>query len=176
MARRTAPTLPGWGPIAPPASPRDRGAAVARWWWPALVVVGFLFLVAYVLGHDQGPGRAGPSNRGLLVVALAVVVIVVLTVRRRYGPRALLATLAEYAVVAVLVASLVALSAPDAPARRGEQGRARRPAPARVEAQARPTEPSNVIEWVVDAWRRAGEQADRQAGADPAPPPEGGTP
>jgi hypothetical protein len=166
--RATVPTLPGWGPITPPASPRPRGAGVARWWWPAMVMVGFLVLFGYVLDHDQAPGRAGPSTRGLLTVALAVVVIVVLTVRRSYGGRVLLATLTEYAIVGVLVASLVALSSPEAPAarRRGREP-VRRPQPVQVEAADKP---GNAWEWLIDLWRRAGQQTSR---ADSTPPPPG---
>jgi hypothetical protein len=157
MSRRpTAPMLPGWGPIVPPAYPRRRrGGAVARWWWPALVTVGFLALVGYILDRDQAPDRAGPSVRGLLVLGLALVAIVVLTVRRDRGPRALLATVAEYAIVGVLVASLVALSAPDAPAPAREPAR-RRLQPVRVEAADRP---SNPLEWLTDLWHRAGQLA-----------------
>lgn len=157
--RRTPPALPGWGPIAPPAYPRRRGAGVARWWWPTLVTVGFLALVGYVLDHDQAPGRAGPSVRGLVVLGLALVAIVVLTVRRdRGGPRALLATVAEYAIVGVLVASLVALSTPTPTAQPGSRSAtARRPQPARVEAA---NQPSNPLEWLADLRHRAGQLTD----------------
>jgi hypothetical protein len=61
MSRRRSapPPLPGWGPISPPSYPRRRGGGVARWWWPAAVVVGFLALVGWVLGHDPGPPPGG---------------------------------------------------------------------------------------------------------------------
>jgi hypothetical protein len=157
MSRRRSapPPLPGWGPISPPSYPRRRGGGVARWWWPAAVVVGFLALVGWVLGHDPGP-----SPRGLLALGLGVVVLVVLTVRHRYGPRVLAVTLAEYAIVGVLLAALVTLSTPEGSTPRpARTSTARRPPPVRVEATS---PPSNPLEWIAQQWRRAGELADRQ--------------
>jgi hypothetical protein len=72
--------------------------SVARWWWPTLAVAGFLAVVAYVTGHDH-PGPS-PSNRGLLTIALAAVVIVLLTIHRSAGLRPLARAVAEYTVVA----------------------------------------------------------------------------
>ena len=112
--RATVPLLPGWAPLAEPPR-RRRAFALAHWWWPILVVVGFLALVGYVLDHD--PPTAGVSIRSLVTVALAAVVLAVLTVRRRgRGAKALLRTLAEYAAVVVLTVSLVTLGAAEAPA------------------------------------------------------------
>jgi hypothetical protein len=154
---RTQPmTLPGWVPLTqPPPRRRRRSGAVARWWWPILVVVILLAVVAFVLDHDSA--GAGVSVRGLVALALAVVVLAVLTIRRRWGPLAVFQTLTEYTIVAVLVVSLVALAGPDAPASARESAR-RRPQPARVEAADRP---SNPLEWLAEQWRRAGELADR---------------
>jgi hypothetical protein len=179
MARRryaTAPPLPGWGPItAPQAYPRARLAGLVRWAWPITAIGGFLALVGYAMGHDD-PTRSGLSDPGLLTVALAVVVVLVLTVRRAAGPRALLRTLTEYTVVGLLVLSPAGLDA--GPAAKPEpRARARPPAaaPAREQApdQAREKDrplliqaveaPGNVIDWISDLWRRADQQA--------APPP-----
>jgi hypothetical protein len=160
MSRRpTAPMRPGWNPLGP-AYPRRRGAGLARWWWPALVTVAFLALAGWVLGHDQAAGRAGLSIRGLLTLGLALVAIVVLTIRRRRGgPRALLASLAQYAVIGALVLALVGLSTPAAPAGKPTREPARRrPQPVQVDAADRPTNP---LEWMAEQWRRAGELADR---------------
>jgi hypothetical protein len=168
MSRRpAAPMLPGWNPLGP-AYPRRRGAGLARWWWPALVTVAFLALVGYVLDHDQV--AVGVSVRGLVAVALAAVVVAVLTVRRGAGARALLRTLAEYAAVAVLAVSLVTLGA-------------HHPAPA-PEPKAKPDQraglavvveaPGNVRDWLADRWREAGQRVDQQRQQQPAPPPRGG--
>src|SRR5215211_4725289 len=98
-------SLPGWSPLVDhrPASLRVAGS-LARWWWPTLAVTGFLAVVAYVTGHDH-PGPS-PSNRGLVTIALAAVVVVLLTIHRTAGPRPLARATAEYTVVALLAALL----------------------------------------------------------------------
>jgi hypothetical protein len=99
------PPLSGWSPLLDhgPSSLRVAGS-VARWWWPTLTVASFLAVVAYVTGHDPGL-----SNRGLLTIALAAVVIVLLTIHRTAGPGPLTRAAAEYTVVALL-AALVTLA------------------------------------------------------------------
>jgi hypothetical protein len=57
-------------------------------------------VVGFVLGHDHP--APGLSTRGLVTIALAAVVVVLLTIRRTAGPRSLARALAEYAIVAVL--------------------------------------------------------------------------
>jgi hypothetical protein len=110
---------PGWGPAPGWGEPTgwspliDHGplplraaTSVARWWWPTLAVAGFLALAGFVLGHDDP--APGLSHRGLLTIALAAVVVVVLTIRRAAGPGPLARAIAEYTVVfllAVLVAT-----------------------------------------------------------------------
>jgi hypothetical protein len=97
--------LPGWSPLLDHGLPSLRVAvSVARWWWPTLAVAGFLAVVAYVTDHDH-PGPS-PSNRGLFTIALAAVVIVLLTIHRTAGPRPLARATAEYTVVALLAALL----------------------------------------------------------------------
>ena len=77
--------LPGWSPLIDHSPPSLRVAgSVARWWWPTLAVASFLAVIAYVTSHDH-PGSA-PSNRGLVTIALAAVVIVLLTIHRTAGP------------------------------------------------------------------------------------------
>ena len=112
------PTLPGWAPIMDPDPfPLQAARTVSRWLWPTLAVGGFLAVTGFVVRHDDpAPGLSG---RGLLTVALAAAVVVLLTLHRRYGPRPLARALAEYAVVfllAVLVATTgVPLDQPAAP-------------------------------------------------------------
>ena len=63
-------------------------------------------MAGFVLGHDDP--TPGLSTRGLLTIALAAAVVVLLTIHRAAGPGPLARALAEYAVVfllAVLVAT-----------------------------------------------------------------------
>jgi hypothetical protein len=57
--------------------------SVARWWWPTLAVASFLAVAVYVTGHDPGP-----SQRSLVTIALAALVVVLLTIHRTAGPAA----------------------------------------------------------------------------------------
>jgi hypothetical protein len=170
--------LPGWNPLLDhdPLPVRMAGA-VARWWWPTLAVASFLALAVYVTGHDH-PDR-GLSPQGLLVIALAAVVVVLLTVHRRAGPGALARATAEYTIVALL-AALLALTAagnqlPVTPAAKGE---AKHPATAQAEAsQDRPRvlrvvagairavtravrAVTGAVGWLVDLWRQANATTD----------------
>jgi hypothetical protein len=147
---------------------------VARWWWPTLAVTGFLAIAVYVTGHDPGL-----SQRGLVTIALAALVVVLLTIHRTAGPRRLARAVAEYTVVALL-AALLALTAagtqpPVTPAAKGE---AKHPAIARAEAsQDRPRVLGVVagairavtravraaigaVGWLVDLWRQADAKTD----------------
>jgi hypothetical protein len=98
--------LPAWGlPVDDPLPLRAAGS-VGRWLWPTLAVTGFLLVAGFVIGHDDP--APGLSHRGLLTIALAAAVVVVLTIRRAAGPGPLARAVAEYAVVfllAVLVAT-----------------------------------------------------------------------
>jgi hypothetical protein len=122
---------PGWASLVDPG-PRSLQAAhsIGRWLWPTLAVSGFLAVTGFVLGHDDpAPGLSG---RGLLTVALAAVVVALLTLHRRYGPRPLARALVEYAVVfalAVLVATTgVPLDQPAAPTTQASAVEDQRPA------------------------------------------------
>jgi hypothetical protein len=122
-----------------------------------------------VTGHDPGL-----SQRGLLTIALAALVVVLLTLHRSAGPSRLARAAAEYTVVALL-AALLALTAagtqqPVTPTAKGE---AKHPATARAEAsQDRPRVLRVVagairavtravravigaVGWLVDLWRQA---------------------
>jgi hypothetical protein len=99
------PHLPGWAPLvdAGPA-PLHAARSVGRWLWPTVAVTGFLAVTGFVLGHDDP--ASGLSRRGLLTLALAAMVVVSLTIRRRYGAWSLARALVEYAVVFLLAVLL----------------------------------------------------------------------
>jgi hypothetical protein len=168
--------LPGWTPLLDHAPlPLRAAGSVARWWWPTLAVAGFLAVAVYVTGHDPGL-----SQRGLLTIALAALVVVLLTIHRTAGPSRLARAAAEFLIVALL-ASLLALTAagnqqPVTPAAKGE---AKHPATARAEAsQDRPRvlrvvagairavtravrAVMGAVGWLVDLWRQADATTDR---------------
>jgi hypothetical protein len=161
---------PGWNPLRDHSPlPLRAAGSVARWWWPTLTVASFLAVAVYVTGHDPGL-----SQRGLLTIALAALVVMLLTIHRSAGPSRLARATAEYTTVAVL-AALLALTAtgnqqPATPAAKGE---AKHPATARAEAsQDRPRvlrviadatravtravrAVTGAARWVADLWRQA---------------------
>jgi hypothetical protein len=155
---------PRLGPLIDPG-PRSLQAArtVGRWTWPTLAVGGFLTVTGFVLRHDDP--APGLSSRGLLTVALAAAVVVLLSLHRRYGPRPLARALAEYAVVfalAVLVATTgVPLDEPSAPT--GQASAVGDQRPALVKTIDRFTD------WLTQ-WR---EWARTQRNRAPRPEPEG---
>jgi hypothetical protein len=97
----------GWAPLVDPGPGYLHAArSVGRWLWPTVAVTGFLTVTGFVVGHDDP--APGLSQRSLLTIALAAVVVVLLTIRRAAGPGPLARALFEYAVVfllAVLVAT-----------------------------------------------------------------------
>ena len=177
--------LPGWNPLIDHGSPSLRVAgSIARWWWPTLTVASFLAVVAYVTGHDH-PGP-GPSNRGLVTIALAAVVIVLLTIHRTAGPGPLARAAAEYTVVALLAALLTLVSGVDqqptnsisssakteakqasSAKPNADVGEDRRPGVLRVAAGvARAVTTviravTGAARWVADLWRQADAATDR---------------
>ena len=99
--------FPGWNPLIDNGPLAVRAAsAVARWWWPILALASFGAVAGLVLGHDHP--TPGLSTRGLVTIALAALVVVLLTLHRATGPGPLARAVAEYAVVAVLAGLLVA--------------------------------------------------------------------
>jgi hypothetical protein len=180
---------PGWAPLADPG-PRSLQLArsLGRWWWPTLTVTGFLAVLTYVVDHD--PSAPGLSYRGLLTVALAAVVVALLTIHRRNGPRRLTRALAEYTVVALLAALLVA-SAGTVDHRPADHAR---PNQAEAQAAANQDQPAvlravtkvarvgakvirgvaGAVRWLVDLWHRADQQATK--GEAMAAPPRSPTP
>ena len=103
----TAWDAPGWAPLADPSHlPFQTVGSVGRWLWFTLAVGGFLAVTGFAFAHDDP--TPGLSVRGLVTIALAAAVVVLLTIRRAAGPGALARAMAEYAVVfllAVLVAT-----------------------------------------------------------------------
>jgi hypothetical protein len=167
--------LPGWNPLLDHGPlPLRAAGSVARWWWPTLAVASFLAVAVYVTGHDPGL-----SQRGLLTIALAALVVVLLTIHRTAGPGRLARATAEYTVVALLAAMLALTAAgnqpPVTPAAKGE---AKHPATARAEAsQDRPRvlgivagairavtravrAVTGAVGWLVDLWRQADAKTD----------------
>jgi hypothetical protein len=171
--------FPGWDPLPDPGLlPLRAAGSLARWWWPITATVGFLTVVAYVLGHDHQPGL---SNRSWLTMVLAAVVVLLLTAHRasrgRLSRAPLARALVEYAVVALLAVLLATAGAGQQPAGRGEDQAGRQQA---TEQPANPRQPSEHTEagatdrrpgivrvvsgtwgWLAELWHTAGELADR---------------
>ena len=97
----------GWAPLVDHGPlPLQTARSVGRWLWFTAAVAGFLLVTAFALAHDDP--TPGLSLRGLLTIALAAAVVVLLTIRRTAGPGPLTRALFEYTVVfllAVLVAT-----------------------------------------------------------------------
>jgi hypothetical protein len=158
------PHLPGWAPLVDPGPlPLRAASSVARWWWPTAAVSGFLAVIAYTLGHDDP--APGLSHRGLLTVALAALVMVLLTIHRRYGLGSLARALLEYTVVSLL-ATLLASAAggaaveqqpADRPTRQAQsQAAAGDDQPAVIRAGAKVVRAiTGAAAWLVDLWRQA---------------------
>jgi hypothetical protein len=161
---------PGWNPLRDHSPlPLRAAGSVARWWWPTLAVAGFLAVVVYVTGHDPGL-----SQRGLLTIALAALVAVLLTIHRTAGPSRLARATAEYTTVALL-AALLALTAAgnQQPATPAATGKSKQTTTASADAsQDRPWVPrvatsviraitktiravTGAASWVADLWRQA---------------------
>jgi hypothetical protein len=178
--------LPGWAPLMDPGPfPLQAARSMGRWLWPTLAVSGFLVVVAYTFAHD--PPAPGLSSRGLLTVALAAVVVVLLTIHRRHGPRPLTRAVAEYTVVALLATLLTVpgVGIGQQPADHPASGQARAQAaagddqPAVIRAVTKVLRAGAVLirgvtgaaRWLVNLWRQADQQATPTGEAMAAPPP-----
>ena len=180
--------LPGWQPLVDHGPrPLRVAGSVARWWWPTLAVTGFLAVVSYVTGHDH----PSLSNRGLLTITLAAVVVVLLTLHRRAGPRALARAAAEYSAVALLAGLLALAGGVDQPpashrtetkhpatANQAVEAGDRRPGVVRVAAgvvraiSRAIRAVTGAVDWLVDLWRLAEANTDHP-GDSPAATPKG---
>ena len=181
---------PGWAPLVDPG-PRSLQVtrSLGRWWWPILVVGGFLAVVVRVFDHHHSP--SGLSPRGLLTVALAAVVAILLTFHRRYGPGPLARAVAEYTVVALLAGLLATTGVGvDQPADyQAASGQTRTQAAAGDDQPAVIRAVTKVLgagvkvvraiagaaRWLVDLWHRA-DQQDTAKGEVMAAPPHSPTP
>jgi hypothetical protein len=169
-------TFPGWSPLVDPGPLRFQAAArsLSRWWWPTVAVAGFLAVVTLVFGREDR--AAGLSGRGLLTIAVAAAVVILLTIHRRSGPRPLARALVEYATVALLAALLAASAASGVDkqaANHGAGGKAQARAdasndqPAVIQAVTKLLRAgakvvravTGAAGWLVDLWRQAGQQA-----------------
>jgi hypothetical protein len=169
--------LPGWTPLLDRGPlPLQAAGSLARWWWPTLAVAGFLAVAVYVTGHDPSL-----SQRGLLTIALAALVIVLLTIHRTAGPSRLARATAEYTAVALLAALLTLTAAAQQLVTPAAKGEAKHPATARAEAsQDRPwvlrvaagairavTRAVRAVigaaRWVADLWRQADAKTDQRS-------------
>jgi len=162
---------PGWSLPPTWGQPLDdhplplRAGPVGRWLWPTLSVGGFLVVTGFALAHDDPD--PGLSQRGLVTIALAAAVIILLTVRRTAGPGPLARALFEYAVV-FLLAVLVATTGVDidqAPPGGKQPSAATDQRPALVKTI------DNFRDWVGE-WRTwAHNESNRRAQSSPAPTP-----
>jgi hypothetical protein len=180
---------PGWGQSYPGWStlvdhgplPLRVAGSIARWWWPILALAGFGAVTGLVLGHDHP--APGLSTRGLVTIALAALVVVLLTIHRAAGPGPLTRAAAEYAVVAVLAGLLVGVAqSPSDPATPAAETEAMQAAPAKPNLEAGQDQPgvirvaaavaravtkairavTGVAGWLVDLWHQANQQTDQR--------------
>jgi hypothetical protein len=178
------PHLAGWSPLADDGSlPTRIAGSVARWWWPTLALAGFGTVAGFILGHDQpGPNL---STRGLLTIALAATVVVLLSIHRAAGPGRLARATAEYTVVALLATLLVLTGGLDQPPSNPTSSSASPEAKQTSPAQPNPTADSNqpgvlraaaavtravtkairavtgAVGWLVDLWHQADATTDQ---------------
>jgi hypothetical protein len=179
--------FPGWNPLIDDGPlPLRTANSIARWWWPILALAGFAAVAGLVLGHDHP--APGLSIRGLITIALAALVVVLLTLRRAAGPGPLTRAVAEYAVVAILAGLLVAdvggvTQPPSGSATPAAEAEARQAAPAKPNLEAGQNRPrvfrvaaavaravtktiravTGAAGWLVDLWRQADQQIDDHA-------------
>jgi hypothetical protein len=107
----TAWDTPGWAPLVDHGPlPLHTARSVGRWLWPTLAVSGFLLVTGFTLGHDDP--TPGLSLRGLLTIALAAAVVVLLTIRRTAGRGPLTRALFEYTVVFLLAGLITTTGIP----------------------------------------------------------------
>jgi len=159
---------PGWAPLIDHGPlPLQTARSFGRWLWPTLAVGGFLLVTGFVIGHDDP--APGLSLRGLLTIALAAAVVILLTIRRTAGPRPLVRALFEYGVV-FLLAVLLATTGIDldqAPAGGTQASVARDQRPALIKVI------DGFGDWLREWQTWARKETDRRAHSSapsPAPP------
>jgi hypothetical protein len=156
---------PGWAPLVDHHPlPLQTTRTIGRWLWPTLAVSGFLVVTGLVLGHDDP--APGLSRRGLLTIAVAAMVVVLLTIRRVAGPGPLARALFEYAVVFLLAVLLATtgVNVDQAPARGNQRSATRDQRPALVKVI------DGFGDWLRE-WRTwARKETDRRTHSSPTPP------
>jgi hypothetical protein len=190
------PHLAGWSPLADNGSlPVRVAGSVARWWWPTLALAGFGTVAGFILGHDQPDPNL--STRGLLTIALAAVVVVLLSIHRAAGPGRLARATAEYAVVAVLTALLILAGGldqpPSNPTGSSAKNEAKQAGTSKPNPKAGEDQPgflrvaaavtravtkairavTGAVGWLVDLWRQAGATTDHPRRPPATTKPEG---
>jgi hypothetical protein len=158
----------GWSPLIDNGPlPLRAASSVARWWWPTLATGGFLAVAGFVLGHDDP--TPGLSQRSLAAIALAAVVVVLLSIRRAAGPGPLARAIAEYTLVALLAVLLATtglqLAPPPAGGTRASVAPDRRPALVKTLDGFR--------DWLAAWWRWADQEYDRRT-SPPSTTPDPG--
>jgi hypothetical protein len=177
--------LPGWSPLVDHGPlPLRMAGSLARWWWPTLALAGFGIVIGFVAGHDHPD--PGLSTQGMLTVALAAAVVVLLTIHRRGGPGPLARAVAEYTVVALLATLLApGVGIDQQPIDHPASGQARAQAaagedqPAVIRAVIKLARAgaklvravTGAVRWLVDLWHRADQQATTRGEAMAVPPP-----
>jgi hypothetical protein len=183
-------SFPGWSPLVDNGPlPLRAASLVARWWWPIVALATFGTVTGLVIGHDHP--APGLSVRGLVTIALAAQVVVLLTLHRAAGPGPLTRAVAEYTVMALLAGLLAtagavvdqqpanhatpdhAAATPDAQATAGDdQPAVIRTVTTALRAGAKVVRSvTGAVRWLVDLWRQADQQTTPNGEAMPAPPP-----
>jgi len=154
---------PGWAPLVD-HGPLQTARSFGRWLWPTLAVAGFLVVTAFTFAHDDP--TPGLSQRGLVTIALAAAVVILLTLHRTTGPGALARALFEYTVVfllAVLIAT-TGITLDQAPAGAKQASAIGDQRPALIKTI------DSFGDWL-SQWRDwAGKETDRRAQSSPATP------
>jgi hypothetical protein len=170
-------STPGWSPLIDHGPlPLRMAGSVARWWWPTLTLAGFGTVVGIVFGHDDST-TPGLPTRSLATIALAALVVVLLTIHRTAGPGALARAAAEYTVVA-LVAGLLATGGAVVDQQPSDPTKPSKPNRANAQAAAGDDRPAvlravttvlragaalvraitGAARWLINLWRQADQQ------------------
>jgi hypothetical protein len=155
---------PGWAPLVDPGPHSLHTArSVGRWLWFTLAVSGFLTLTGFVLANDDP--QPGLSVRGVLTLALAAAVVVLLTIRRTTGAGPLARALFEYAIV-FLLALLVATTGIPIDQPHAASGKTASTAPDQRPALVKTID--GFRDWLAQWHEWARKETDRRASSSPA--------
>jgi hypothetical protein len=148
---------PTWGQPLQDPLPLHAASMAGRWLYPTVAAGGFLLAAGFMIAHDDP--TPGLSARGLLTIALAAAVVILLTLRRSAGPGPLTRTLGEYTVVFLLAMLLATtgIGPANQPSAAGKQARAAvDQRPALVKTVDRSWDRlTGAWEGLTELWRRA---------------------